>query len=86
MSRVSRFYFYIADCKWAGWEEWSTCTKSCGGGTQLRTRIVETYQNAGGNCSGESLEEQECQTEICPLGIKIIIMSEILRKRGITDR
>ena len=70
MTCVSLFYIDIADCVWAEWEEWSTCTESCGGGTQLRTRIVETHATTEGNCNGESLEEQECHTEICPAGMK----------------
>ena len=77
---IFHVYVNIADCKWASWEEWSTCTKTCGGGTQLRTRIVETDATKGGNCNGESLEEQECETEICPAGMNILIISKYTKR------
>ena len=70
------FFFHTADCIWAAWEEWSTCTKSCGRGTQLRTRRVETHETDGGKCSGESSEEQECGTSICPAGTNITMISK----------
>ena len=63
------FHIEIADCIWGSWSEWSTCSKSCGGGTQLHFRRVATYETKGGQCSGESEEEQECNTDICPAGI-----------------
>ena len=75
-----QFYVNPADCKWAAWEKWSTCTQSCGGGTQLRSRIVKTYATEDGNCNGESLEEQECNTETCPAGMSIKILSKYTKK------
>ena len=66
---ASYFHIEIADCIWGSWSKWSTCSKSCGGGTQLRSRRVATHETKGGQCSGESEEEQECNTDICPAGI-----------------
>ena len=69
------FYFNIetADCIWEPWSEWSTCSQSCDGGTQLRTRTLVAPERNGGECSGESFEQQDCNTEICPAGIDIIM-------------
>ena len=69
----SIFYFNIetADCIWESWNDWSTCSQSCDGGTQLRTRTLVAPERNGGECSGESLEQQDCNTETCPAGIDI---------------
>ncbi|XP_078367511.1 coadhesin-like isoform X2 [Oculina patagonica] len=51
------------------WGAWSTCTKTCGGGTQKRTRKCNKPEpKAGGkNCSvlGPNEETQECNTQSC---------------------
>ena len=65
------FHIEIADCIWGSWSEWSTCSKSCGGGTQLRVRRVANSETKGGKCAGEPSEEQDCNTDICPAGIDL---------------
>ena len=59
------FHIGIADCIWASWEDWSVCSKSCGGGMQMRTRRVKNYETKGGTCNGKSAEQQACSTEAC---------------------
>ena len=71
MSFISYFYIQTEDCIWESWNDWSTCSQSCEGGTQLRTRRLVAPERNGGECSGESLEQQDCNTEICPAGIDI---------------
>ena len=67
----------VADCIWAQWGDWSTCTRTCGTGTQMRTRRVETHKTKGGDCSGETSEEQHCNTGTCPAGMNIFKMENI---------
>ncbi|CAF4070391.1 unnamed protein product [Rotaria sp. Silwood2] len=52
---------------WKTWSSWSTCSGSCGTGLQVRTRTCNV--TAGGQqCSGSSLEAQQCNTNItCPI-------------------
>ncbi|KAL9956665.1 hypothetical protein ACROYT_G038180 [Oculina patagonica] len=51
------------------WSGWSTCTKTCGGGTQKRTRKCNKPKpKAGGkkcNVLGPNKETQKCNTESC---------------------
>ncbi|XP_074628437.1 uncharacterized protein LOC141886246 isoform X3 [Acropora palmata] len=53
------------------WTEFSKCTKSCGNGTQRRTRSCSKPepQYDGANCSslGRPIEVQKCNTHHCPI-------------------
>ncbi|XP_041349174.1 SCO-spondin-like [Gigantopelta aegis] len=55
------------------WDDWSTCSVSCGGGSQARFRS-RTCTNpspayGGAECEGEpdDSEERECNTQMCPI-------------------
>ena len=59
----------LVDCVWGAYDAWSTCSKTCGGGVQIRTRKVDTHaENGGAACTGLSSEQQECSTDACPAG------------------
>ena len=47
------------------WSSWSTCTKSCGGGNQMRTRACTPAQFGGNMCPTLS-EARACNTPTCP--------------------
>ena len=64
-------FVFLADCIWNSWEDWSACTKTCGGGTQMRNRRVATQETKGGSCDGESSEHQDCNSDACPIGMII---------------
>ena len=49
------------------WSAWSTCTKTCGGGTQLRTRSVKIDAAHGGSTCPFTKEEQHCSLDSCPV-------------------
>ena len=59
-------FIIIVDCVWAEWEEFEKCSKTCGGGSQKRTRVKTAVENYGGTCSGASDEEKDCNTGKCP--------------------
>jgi len=46
-----------------GWSGWSSCSVSCGGGTQSRTCTNPAPANGGAACSGAS--SQSCNTQVC---------------------
>ncbi|XP_071177516.1 ectin-like [Mytilus edulis] len=52
---------------WSLWSEWSTCTFSCGGGLQQRSRGCNNPPPRDGAfyCVGVSIENQVCNRECC---------------------
>lgn len=58
------------DCMYAEWANWGSCTKTCGGGTQERSRNIKTPAvNGGRACSvvhGASTGSQTCAAQGCP--------------------
>lgn len=53
-----------SSCIWSNWSPWSTCTASCGGGTQYRTRVI-SYNGTFGGCIGSTTDTQACNTQSC---------------------
>ncbi|XP_065909530.1 SCO-spondin-like isoform X2 [Dysidea avara] len=56
---------------WGGWEEWSVCSKKCGGGISYRKRKCLPskcpYSDPRYNkCDGSDYEEKKCNEECCP--------------------
>ena len=52
------------DCTVGDWSAWSTCSQSCNGGIQTRSRQLLTGASNGGVC-WPLLEEQKCNTAAC---------------------
>ena len=59
----------LVNCIWGTWNTWATCSKTCEGGIQVRTRKVDTHEENGGTaCTGLSSEQQSCNTGTCGNG------------------
>jgi hypothetical protein len=60
-------FYKILDGKWATWGSWSSCTKSCSGGKEVRSRTcTNPATNYGGkDCVGDPSEERACNTHGC---------------------
>ena len=57
------------DGNWAAWKAWGRCSRTCGGGTQVRSRTCTNPPPAfrGLRCPGKSTETQSCNEDIpCP--------------------
>ena len=61
---------------WGAYDAWSTCSKTCGGGSvQIRTRKIDTHaENGGAACTGLSSEQQDCNTGTCPAGTSTVVV------------
>ena len=57
-------------CLWSQWSSWSKCSKSCGGGRQMKTRQVTAESACGGSCKGDSNITQACNRQCCPYDCK----------------
>lgn len=58
----------LVDGGWSAWEEWSSCSFSCGLGTQMRTRTCSNPfpANMGDNCTGNNAHSRNCFLRQCP--------------------
>ena len=59
--------FTKVDGVWGTWAAWSTCSVTCGNGTQTRDRNCEFPPNAarGENCTGPTTDSQSCVLTPC---------------------
>jgi len=64
------------DCAWGEWSEWSSCSATCGGGTQYATRNMARHVTGGGEqCEGEPLRSQQCGITKCVSGHNYVLSS-----------
>ena len=54
------------NCVWGQYGKWSTCSKTCGGGTRTRTRAEASLAAHGGTpCVGGKTETETCNSKAC---------------------
>ena len=54
------------DCKLSEWtDDWSQCSRRCGGGEQTKTRSVIQKPKNGGAACGNTTMTQSCNTQPC---------------------
>ncbi|XP_062621326.1 A disintegrin and metalloproteinase with thrombospondin motifs adt-1-like [Saccostrea cucullata] len=56
------------DGRWSSWEAWTSCSATCGNGTQSRSRNCKNPPPSYGGqpCSGSSEEQEVCHSNQCP--------------------
>ncbi|XP_048746179.2 uncharacterized protein LOC125658800 [Ostrea edulis] len=68
-SQSCNTHYCPIDGKWASWGSYGTCTVTCGGGTQRRSRTCSNPapQYLGKNCPGSTVSSRSCNTHFCPI-------------------
>lgn len=57
------------DCELEDWNQWSTCSRTCGAGQRHTSRKVLVYANNGGApCQGPMRQIKSCSETSCPEG------------------
>jgi hypothetical protein len=51
---------------WVLLQDWSSCTKKCGGGLQYMQLMCSPPRNGGTPCDGEALRTKKCNDQDCP--------------------
>ena len=61
-------YMFLVDGQWGRFSSWSTCSRTCGGGTRTRQRECNNPppSNGGLDCVGDATRERNCNTNACP--------------------
>ena len=61
-------YSSTGDGSWARWKAWSSCSATCAGGTQSRSRTCTNPPpiHGGKYCPGSSEQTQSCNNQPCP--------------------
>ena len=61
------FSMFIVDGHWSPWSRYGRCSKSCGGGSQHRTRTCNDPPpaNGGARCRGPSKQARRCNSHPC---------------------
>jgi hypothetical protein len=62
-------FIYFKDGNWGSWSAWASCSATCGGGTQARTRVCDSPAPlyGGTDCAGSGAESQTCNNAACPV-------------------
>jgi len=53
---------------WKNWQEWSSCSTQCGGGTRNRIRGCEGATPGLQGCSGSQYDSEKCNSQACQTG------------------
>lgn len=65
---VIDIFFSLTDGGWSKWSSWRSCSATCGGGFQMRTRSCDAPKPkyGGAQCKGSYYQTISCNTEDCP--------------------
>jgi hypothetical protein len=58
-------------CVVSGWSSWASCTATCDGGFEVRTRTVATPQAGAGAACPNTEDFRVCNTMVCPVDCSV---------------
>ena len=78
----STVLFIDIDGGWGDWTSWSSCSETCGNGTETRTRECDNPEptESGTDCLGNNAESQQCNAGACP-GMLLLLLLLLGLKR-----
>ena len=58
---------FQTDGGWTSWENWSSCSVTCGGGIKSRSRSCTNPKPSilGGYCPGNQMQTEQCGKSLC---------------------
>ena len=64
----------IVDGNWGAFGQFGVCSRTCGGGTQMRTRVCNNPAptSGGRSCAGKAIDSRPCGTAACAGKIAVI--------------
>lgn len=73
--------YVTVDGQWANWGSWRTCSVTCGGGSQSRSRTCTNPapQYNGSPCPNSDTSTQACNTHHCPSKCDIYLINLLLK-------
>ena len=61
---------------WGEWGDFTSCSKTCGGGEKFRYRTIsQQAYNGGNNCEGNSVDIQLCNVDDCTGELQICFLN-----------
>lgn len=51
---------------WTKWSHWTSCSKTCGGGEQKKTRVCTSLREGVPLCPGANIQKRVCNIQKCP--------------------
>jgi len=66
---ISNYFCYnTVHGGWSSWSGWTSCSKSCGSGSQERSRTCTSPppRYGGRSCAGAARQTQKCNKQACP--------------------
>ena len=59
--------YFVVDCIWSPWNEWTSCSETCGDGSRSKERlVVQESANNGTPCYGQPIKNKSCKIIDCP--------------------
>ena len=60
-------FMILVDCQWGEFDDWSSCSKTCGNGTRWSNRVkTQKALHGGQECEGQSERSEQCNVNKCP--------------------
>ena len=61
------YVYFLVNCVWSDWGNWTDCSCSCGGGNRTSQRkIIQEALYNGNECLGNDTRIETCNDHPCP--------------------